>query len=185
MIMLNSPLPPDVDVTQRLQTVISEWKGAQAGHKLERLYQDCVDLVGQDRQARKLLIDELQEKFVALDALAKALDVPDVDHYDLLRHVLFQQPMLSREERVRRLRSQHSTFFQRFEHNLLANELLNVILDKYSRGEAPDVSDLDLLGVQPLKVRTQKEWLQAFRQGPTQENLPAVLKELQQLLYSV
>src|SRR5690348_2445142 len=29
--MLNAPLPPDITVTDRLQMVISEWKGAQNG----------------------------------------------------------------------------------------------------------------------------------------------------------
>jgi len=117
--------------------------------------------------------------------LAQALNLPDVDHFDLLQHVLFQQPTITRTERVQRLREQQSTFFQRFESNPLAKELLDVILDKYSCGDAPDVSNLELLEVQPLKARTRMEWSQAFSQGPTKTNLNAVLKELQQLLYSV
>src|SRR5260370_7810469 len=59
--MLNSPLPPDVDVTQRLQAVISEWKGAQDGHQPERLYRDCLDLVGQDKQLLPLKIIPVRE----------------------------------------------------------------------------------------------------------------------------
>lgn len=59
--MLNSPLPPDVDVTQRLQTVISQWKGAQDGHQPQRLYQDCLDLVGPDKQLLPLRILPVRE----------------------------------------------------------------------------------------------------------------------------
>lgn len=59
--MLNSPLPPDVDVTQRLQTVISEWRGARDGHQPERLYRDCLDLVGQDKQLLPLKIIPVRE----------------------------------------------------------------------------------------------------------------------------
>ena len=138
-----------------------------------------------DKQARKLLIDQLAREVVALDALAQALNLPDVDHFDLLQSVLFQQPTITRTERVQRLRVEQSAFFQRFESSPLAKELLDTLLDKYNRGDAPDVSDLKLLDVQPLKVRTRMEWSKAFSQGPTKTNLAAVLKELQQLLYSV
>ena len=47
--MLNAPLPPDITVTDHLQRVISEWRGA-VGHRLDRLFQDCLDLVGPEKQ---------------------------------------------------------------------------------------------------------------------------------------
>ncbi len=132
---------------------------------------------------RELLIEQLKEKeVVALDALAQEMNMPDVDHYDLLLHVLFKQPAISRRERVERLRTTHHAFFQRYEQNPLAKELLETILAKYILGDAPDVSDTGLLSVPPLNARTRMEWARAFSQGP---NLSATLKELQQWLYSV
>jgi hypothetical protein len=59
--MLNSPLPPDITVTDRLQMVIAEWKGAQAGHTLARLYQDCLDLVGPDKHLLPIRIMPVME----------------------------------------------------------------------------------------------------------------------------
>ncbi len=145
-----------------------------------------------DKSIRELLLDQLAKEVVALDALAQALNVPtDIDYFDLLLYVLFQQSMITRTERVQRLRVQHSTFFQRFENNRSAKELLDVILDKYSHGNSRnlndmrDVNDLGWLSVQPLNERTTREWSQAFNQGPTKTTLSAVLKELQELLYSI
>ena len=47
--MLNAPLPPDITVTDRLQMVISEWRGA-VGHRLDQLHKDCLDIVGPEKQ---------------------------------------------------------------------------------------------------------------------------------------
>ena len=138
-----------------------------------------------NRQERKLLIEQLASEVVGLDALAAALHLPDVDHYDLLRHILFQQSPITRLARVERLRTTHSTFFQRFEHNPLAKELLDAILEKYIQGDAPDVSNVELLSVPPLSARTRMEWVQAFSQASPKTSINVTLKELQQLLYSV
>lgn len=138
-----------------------------------------------DRKKRDLLIEHLASEVVGLDALAAALHMQECDYYDLLLHVLFQQPALTRLERVQRLRAGHSTFFQRFEHNPLAKELLDAMLEKYIQGDAPDVSDVELLRVQPFSTRTRMEWAQAFSQGSPRTSINAVLKELQRLLYSV
>ncbi len=139
-----------------------------------------------NKDLRRSLIEQLTEQVVGLDALAEALNLPDVDHYDLLRHVLFQQPTLTRAERVARLHATHnSTFFQRFEHSPLAKELLDAILDKYIQGDAPDVSDIELLRVPPLAARTRKEWSDAVKALSPELSIGGVLRELQQLLYSV
>lgn len=138
-----------------------------------------------DKKKRGLLIEHLASEVVGLDALAIALHMQECDYYDLLLHVLFQQPALTRLERVQRLRAEHSPFFQRFEHNPLAKELLDAMLEKYIQGDAPDVSEVELLRVQPFSARTRMEWAQAFSQGSPRTSINAVLKELQRLLYSV
>ena len=136
-------------------------------------------------QERQLLIEQLASEVVGLDALAKALHLPDVDHYDLLRHVLFEVPPLTRAERVQRLQAAHSTFFQRFDTTHWQKNLLDAILEKYSQGDASDMSNVELLSVPPLSVRTRMEWVQAFSQASPKTSISAVLKELQKLLYSV
>ena len=76
-------------------------------------------------------------------------------------------------------------FFQQFEHNPLAKELLDAILEKYIQGDASDVTNMELLKIPPLSARTSREWNQAFSLGSPKTGVNAALKELQKLLYSV
>ncbi|GAC1404243.1 MAG: hypothetical protein NVSMB49_22570 [Ktedonobacteraceae bacterium] len=110
----------------------------------------------------------------------------ELDPLDLLLHVVFHEPIITRHQRVERLRRQHTAFFVRFEKKLLARAVLDVILEKYVRGEAPDVSDVDLLGLLSFADKhTSLELAQPFVDKATGANVRTVLKELQRLLYSV
>ncbi len=137
-------------------------------------------------EQRKELLDSLGEEGVDLGELAYSLHLMDVDPLDLLLHVVFQEPMITRAQRVERLRREHTAFFKRYENNLLARAILDVILDKYVRGEAPDVSDVGLLQVISLADRhTPFELARPFADPATNTNVRTVLKELQRLLYNV
>ncbi len=132
------------------------------------------------REQREALRDQLEEEGVDLQALAAALQHPDVDPLDLLLHVAFGQGMLTRNERVERLYRDHADFFSRYKPQ--ARDMLNVILEKYIAGEAADISDTELFKVPPLVDRgTFIELAAPFGGGSKVRN---ALKELQQLLYS-
>jgi type I restriction enzyme R subunit len=135
---------------------------------------------------RKEILDHLGEEGVDLGELAYSLHLTDVDPLDLLLHVVFGEPVITRAERVERLRREHAAFFKRYENNLLARAVLDVILDKYIRGEAPDVSDVDLLGVISLADQhTPYELARPFSDPANNRTVQTVLKELQTLLYNV
>lgn len=137
-------------------------------------------------EQRNELLDSLGEEGVDLGELAYSLHLMEVDPLDLLLHVVFQEPVITRAQRVERLRREHAAFFKRYENNLLARAILDVILDKYVRGEAPDVSDVRLLQVISLADRhTPFELARPFTDPATNTNVRTVLKELQTLLYSV
>lgn len=68
----------------------------------------------------------------------------------------------------------------------MARAILDVILDKYVVGEAPDVSDIGLLQVISLADRhTPFELARPFADPATNTTVRTALKELQTLLYSV
>jgi type I restriction enzyme R subunit len=135
---------------------------------------------------REGILEKLGEEGVDLGELAYSLHLMDVDPLDLLLHVVFGEPVITRAERVERLRREHAAFFKRYENNLLARAVLDVILDKYIRGEAPDVSDVDLLQVISLADRhTPYELARPFSDPATNRTVHTVLKELQTLLYNV
>ena len=137
-------------------------------------------------EQRAEILNRLGEEGVDLGELVYSLHLMGVDALDLILHVVFQEPVVTRAQRAERLRREHTAFFKRYENNLLARAILDVILDKYVRGEAPDVSDVSLLQVMSLADRhTPLELSRPFLDPATNSNVRTVLKELQTLLYSV
>ena len=137
-------------------------------------------------EQRTEIIERLQDEGVDLDELAYQQHLMELDPLDLLLHVVFHEPIVTRQQRVERVRRTHTTFFARFEKNLLARAVLDVILEKYMRREAPDVSDVDLLPLLSLSDKhTTLELAQAFVDKDNKSSVRSVLKELQRLLYSV
>ncbi len=135
---------------------------------------------------REEILERLGEEGVDLGELAYSLRLMDVDPLDLLLHVVFGEPVITRAGRVERLRREHAAFFKRYENNLLARAVLDVILDKYIRGEAPDVSDVRLLQVISLADQhTPYELARPFSDPANNRTVHTVLKELQTLLYNV
>jgi type I restriction enzyme, R subunit len=133
-----------------------------------------------NKEQREALRDQLEDEGVNLQALAVALHLPDVDPLDILMHVAFGQPVLTRNQRVERLYRDHADFFNRYRSN--AREILAIILAKYVTGEAQDVSNPELLKVRPLSERgTFMELARLFDGGA---KVRSTLQELQQLLYS-
>jgi len=133
-----------------------------------------------NKEQREALRDQLEDEGVNLQALAVALHLPDVDPLDILMHVAFGQPVLTRNQRVERLYHDHADFFNRYRSD--AREILAIILGKYVAGEAQDVSNPELLKVQPLSERGTFMELARFFDGGAK--VRSTLQELQQLLYS-
>jgi type I restriction enzyme R subunit len=131
-------------------------------------------------EQRQEIRDRLEEQGLNLHELAAVRQMPDADPFDLLLHVAFGQQPLTRRERADRLQREHADFLARYQG--LAREVLNTVLAKYAVGEAPDISDVDLLLVPPLSGRgTVMELAQSF---PPPDGVQTALRELQELLYT-
>jgi len=131
-------------------------------------------------EQRAEIRDRLEEQGVNLSELAAVLRLPDADPFDLLLHVAFGQQALTRRQRSDRLQRDHADFLAG--HQGLAREVLETVLAKYVAGEAPDVSDVQLLQVPPLSKRgTPMELAQPFL---TSGGVRRALKELENLLYT-
>ena len=69
-----------------------------------------------------------------------------MDPFDLVAHVAFDRPPLTRSERARTARQ--SDVFARYEAP--AREVLQALLDKYADEGIEDLETIDVLRVQPL-----------------------------------
>jgi type I restriction enzyme R subunit len=130
-----------------------------------------------DSAERKLvIIDELAGQGVFLDELAEQVG-RDYDPFDLVCHVAFDQPPLTRRERAERVQKSH--VFARYGEK--ARAVLQALLQKYADIGIRSVESLDILKVDPLPTfGTPMEIINLFGGKP---NYLAAIHELESELY--
>jgi type I restriction enzyme, R subunit len=129
---------------------------------------------GADR--KQTLIDELAGHGVFLDELAEQVG-RDLDAFDLICHVAFDQPPLTRRERADKVRKRN--VFAKYGEKTRA--VLNALLEKYADAGLKSVESLDILKVDPLTTfGTPVEIIHLF--GGKQSYLAAV-QDLETQLY--
>lgn len=96
-----------------------------------------------DRKA--VLIEELEGRGVFLEALADEVG-KDFDPFDLLLHVAYDQPPLTRRERAQRVKKRN-VFTQ---YGPMARQVLETLLDKYADEGITTIESDAVLRVQPF-----------------------------------
>ena len=130
---------------------------------------------GAERKA--VLIEELERQGVFLDALADEVG-KDLDPFDLLLHVAWGQPPLTRRERAQRVKKRN-VFTQ---YGAEARKVLDALLDKYADEGIETIESNEVLRVQPFSdLGTPVELIRAF--GGRPQYLQA-LRTLERELYA-
>src|SRR5207253_6800243 len=80
-------------------------------------------------EGRAEIIDAFEERGISFEELAKAANQPDADPFDLLCHVAFNAPLLTRRQRADMLRRDKPEFFAQYAPE--ARNVLDEMLDKY------------------------------------------------------
>ncbi len=129
-----------------------------------------------EAEKKAAILDELEERGVLLEALAEEVG-RDYDPFDLICHVAFGQPPLTRAERANNVRKRN--YFGKFSDT--ARAVLEALLDKYADEGIVNIEDINVLRVQPLdSLGTPVELISAF--GSRDDYLSAV-RELEEELY--
>lgn len=127
-------------------------------------------------EQKQAIIQELNELGILLEALADEVG-KDFDPFDLICHVAFDQPPLSRRERAQKVRQQN--YFNKYSQQ--AHAIINALLDKYADEGIENIEDINVLNVQPIsELGTPLEIIKLF--GSKQKYL-AALQELKTELY--
>ncbi len=130
-------------------------------------------------EQKQAIIDELAERGVFFDALAEDVG-KDFDPFDLVCHVAFDQPPLTRKERAENVKKRN--YFTKYGEQ--ARAVLSALLEKYADGgfeELDDLKELNTLTVDPFsQMGTLVEIVNAF--GGKEKYLEA-LRELETILY--
>lgn len=127
---------------------------------------------------KQAIIDELHEQGILFEALEAEVG-KDFDPFDLICHVAFDKPPLSRRERVKNVREKD--YFSKYGEK--SKSVLNALLDKYASEGIEEIEGMAVLKVPPFtKLATPMEIIKSF--GGKKEYL-AALKELKDEIYRV
>ena len=102
---------------------------------------------GADRKAA--LLDELERQGVLVEALADELaqqGLNDLDPFDLLLHIAWNMPPLTRRERARRVKKRN-VFSQ---YGAMARQVLDALLDKYADEGIATIEGDNIFNVHPF-----------------------------------
>jgi len=98
-----------------------------------------------DDKKRKDFLIRLAEKNVHIEVLKYLENLSETDSFDIIARLVFNVPLLSTDERVKRFYNLHSRELEGFNDNV--REIVLSILEKYKRGGidnlAPDILILD------------------------------------------
>lgn len=140
---------------ESLDTFLRKWKGAEK---------------------KSLIIDEFKKQGVIFEALEDEVG-KDFDAFDLICHIAFDQPALTKQERANNVRKRN--YFTKY--NAQARQVLDALLDKFADQGIQPIEDVQILRVPPFnQMGSLMEIIQAF--GSPEEYTNA-LKELGNQLY--
>jgi type I restriction enzyme R subunit len=146
---------------------------------LARRFASLDDFLQQwDAAERKAaLLEELESEGVLLEALADEVG-RDLDPFDLVLHVAWNQPPLTRRERANRVKKRN--VFAKYGDT--ARKVIEALLDKYADEGVATLESMDVLRVPPINgLGTPVELLRSFGGKPQYE---AALRAIEHELYA-
>ena len=134
-----------------------------------------------DATQRAAIIEQLAERGIDFHTVAAQAGKPDADPFDLLCHLAFNAPVLTRRQRADQLKKQQAAFFTFYAPE--AREILNDLLEKYAADGELQFTLPDVLKVQPISSHGNVNEIMSKFGGPDQ--LRNAVNQLQSLLYAV
>ncbi len=131
-----------------------------------------------NREERRKFLKELEAKSINPELIAGLLNRPDADAFDIIAHVAFDAPILSRDDRAQALLNEKQQFINSF--NETAKKVLLNLIEKYRMGGIDEISPEALETPDIQKIGRLKEIIDAF--GGI-DNLMRTLESISQGLY--
>ena len=129
-----------------------------------------------DTDRKEAIIAELQDQGVMVEALYEAVD-RQVDLFDLICHVAYDQPPLTRQERANNVKKRN--YFTKYGDQ--AKKVLEALLDKYADEGIANIESIEVLRVNPFdEFGSPTEIINEFG---SKDNYLQAVKELEIELY--
>lgn len=101
-----------------------------------------------DREKRRRFLKELEKESILPELLAKILKVPDADAFDVLAHIAFEAPILTRDERARAFLNKKREVIDALGDR--AKEVIIALLDKYRIGGVEQITRPEVFRLPPF-----------------------------------
>ena len=133
-----------------------------------------------EAERKKAIVEELKDYSVLVDAVReKNPALANADIFDVICHVAFDQPPVTRRERANNVKKRN--YFAKYEGK--AREVLEALLDKYADYGILNLEDSDILDTAPFnKIGKPQKIVKLF--GGL-EKFEQALKELENEIYKV
>jgi type I restriction enzyme R subunit len=129
-------------------------------------------------ERKEAIIAELQEQGIMVDALYEAVN-REVDLFDLICHVAFDQPPLTRKERANNVKKRN--YFTKYGDQ--AKKVLEALLDKYADEGVTNIENIEVLRVNPFNEFGSP--VEIIREFGSKEKYFEAVKELENELYKI
>lgn len=153
-----------------------------AAETVKTLYTDPEDLRKKwsDFEQRSAVIEMLEERGIDFNELAASSGKPDADLFDLLCHLAYNAPLLTRRERAEKLRRERKDFFDQYGPE--ARAIIGELLDKYADHGTAQFTLPDVFEVPPISQHGNLSEIAAKFGGA--DKLIEAFGKLQELLYA-
>ena len=95
---------------------------------------------------KELIVNELIENWVMLEEIENEV-WKDLDPFDLICHIAFDKPALTRKERANNVKKRN--YFEKYSEE--AREVLDAMIDKYAEEWIDSIEDINILKVRPFR----------------------------------
>lgn len=147
---------------------------------LEKEFSSLDDFIQKwtESEKKEELIKELADHGVLLEELREDVG-KDLDDFDLICHVAFDRPSLTRKERADNVRKRN--YFGKYSE--MAQKVLNSLLDKYEKEGFYSIEQGSILKIKPLnEMGSPVELVRAFGKN---KDFEKAMKELENEIYNI
>ncbi len=117
--------------------------------------------IWKDKAKRAKFKEDLEKAGINLSILSKVLKNPDADEFDLIAHVLFNAPIITRDERARTLLDLRKEITEKYGAN--AREVIFELVDRYRIAGIDEITDPRVFRTPPFdKMGALKGIIEVF-----------------------
>lgn len=131
-----------------------------------------------EEQKKEVIRNMLKEKGIDLELIKKDQNMTDVDDFDFICHIAFDQKPLTRRERVNNVKKRD--LFGKYGE--AAKEVINALLDKYAELGIYDIESTEILKQNPFTKYGKPARIAALFGG--NENYRQAIRELEKEIYA-